>query len=116
MHELGIVNYVVRQVEELAVENELTRIESVTLEFGEVSGIVPDYLIRYWNWYTDKPEHAILKGSELKYETLPAVTWCNNCEKTYPTLEHGKTCPYCGSTETWLQSGQEMNIKEIVAE
>ena len=38
MHELSIVTYVVKQVQEIAKENNLTEIESVTLEFGEVSG------------------------------------------------------------------------------
>ena len=48
-------------------------------------------------------------------EIIPAVTWCNACKKTYSTLQYGKTCPYCGSGETWLQQGNEMNIKQIVA-
>lgn len=117
MHELGIVNYVVKQIEKLAVENELTRVESVTLEFGEVSGVVPSYLVKYWDWYVKKEEHAKLLGeSVLKYETLPAITWCDSCKGEYPTVQYGKICPYCGSGETWLLSGQEMNIKEIVAE
>ena len=34
MHELSIVTYVVKQVQEIAKENNLTEIESVTLEFG----------------------------------------------------------------------------------
>jgi len=117
MHELGIVNYVVKVVEQLAVEQELTKVESVTLEFGEVSGIVSSYLTRYWEWYTAKAEHAeLLQGSRLICETLPAVTWCDDCKKEYPTIQYGKTCPYCGSGHTWLLRGQEMNIKEISAE
>ena len=27
----------------------------------------------------------------------------------------GETCPHCGSGRTWLQQGQEMNIKQIEA-
>ena len=42
MHELSIVTYVIKQVDEIAKENKLTNIQSVTLEFGEVSGIVPE--------------------------------------------------------------------------
>lgn len=114
MHELGLVSYVAKQVEKLAEENHLVAIESVTLEFGEVSGVVPHYLVDYWAWYRKKI--PILENTELKYETIPAITWCNNCRQTYPTVQYGKTCPYCGSGETWLQQGNEMNIKEIVAE
>jgi len=49
MHELGTILYVIRTVEELAEENKLTSIASVTLEVGEVSGIVPEFLVDYWN-------------------------------------------------------------------
>ena len=113
MHELGIVNYVVKQVQQVAEENQLTKVNSVTLEFGEVSGIVPEYLVDYWDWYTKKT--PLIEGAKLLYETIPAVTWCNACKKTYPTIQYGKTCPYCGSGETWLQQGREMNIKQIEA-
>lgn len=113
MHELSIVTYVIEQVEQIAKENELTNIQSVTLEFGEVSGIVPEYLADCWSWYAKKT--PLIEHTEFKYEIIPAVTWCDDCKSTYPTLEYGKTCPHCGSGNTWLQQGQEMNIKEIVA-
>jgi len=113
VHELGIVNYVIREVEKVAAENELTKVESVTLEFGEVSGIVAEYLFDYWKWYTKK--FPMFDGCELKVETIPAITWCDDCKTTYPTVQYGKTCPNCGSGKTWLQQGNEMNIKQIEA-
>lgn len=113
MHELSIVTYVIKQVEKIAVEQQLTKIESVTLEFGEVSGVVPEYLVDCWDWYAKKT--PIINGSKLLYEIIPAVTWCDSCKKTYPTVQYGKTCPHCGSGETWLQQGNEMNIKQIEA-
>ena len=113
MHELSIVSYVIKQVEELARDNELTKVSSVTLEFGEVSGVVPEYLVDCWNWYAKKT--PLIQDSRLLTETIPAITWCDNCRKTYPTLQHGKICPYCGSGDTWLQQGSEMNIKQIEA-
>ncbi len=113
MHELSIVTYVIKQVDEIAKENKLTNIQSVTLEFGEVSGIVPEYLSDCWQWYAKKT--PLIEHTEFKYEIIPAVTWCDDCKTTYPTVKYGKTCPNCGSGHTWLQRGQEMNIKEIVA-
>ena len=68
MHELSIVTYVVKQVQEIAKENNLTEIESVTLEFGEVSGIVPEYLEDCWNWYTKK--EPIIQGTKFLYEII----------------------------------------------
>lgn len=113
MHELNIVTYVVKAVEELAEANALTKVNSVTLEFGEVSGVIPEYLVDCWNWYAKKSQ--LLDGAELKSEIIPAITWCDNCKTSYPTVQHGKTCPNCGSGNTWLQQGTELNIKEIEA-
>lgn len=113
MHELSIVTYVIEQVDQIAKENQLADISSVTLEFGEVSGIVTDYLVDCWNWYAKKT--PLIAHAELKCEIIPAVTWCDDCQSRYPTVQYGKTCPHCGSGNTWLLCGNEMNLKEIEA-
>lgn len=113
MHELGIVFHVIKRLENLAEENKLSEIQSVTLEIGEVSGVVPEYLQDCWKWAVKKTE--ILQNSELKIEPIEAVTICNDCKKTYRTVEFGKTCPHCKSDNTVLQVGNEMNIKQIEA-
>ena len=38
MHELGIVFHIIRTVEDVARQNDVTRIRRVTLQLGEVSG------------------------------------------------------------------------------
>ncbi len=113
MHELGTVFYVIEQVEKICKENELTVVGSVTLEIGEVSGIIPEFIVDCWNWARAKNE--LMKNAELKIETLEAVTYCEDCQKTYPTLKYKKICPYCGSEHTYLLTGNEYNIKEIEA-
>lgn len=55
----------------------------------------------------------MLTDCELAVETIPAVTFCQTCEKNYPTVQHGKICPYCASESTYLITGNEVNIKEI---
>ena len=53
MHELGIIVHVMRTVEEVAAENNLTEIRSVTCEIGEVSGVVPELSLIHRNtWQT----------------------------------------------------------------
>ncbi len=114
MHELGIVFYIIRDVKEVAEQNDVRRVESVTLEVGEVSAVVPHYLEDCWNWAVRR--EPIMEHAKLKWETIPAVTWCDGCKREYPTVAHGKICPYCGSAETWLKTGSEVSIKEIEAE
>lgn len=113
MHELGIVFHIIDHLEEVGKQNQLSKISTVTLEIGEVSGVVHSYLTDCWKWAADKSE--LLKGSQLQIETLPAVTFCEDCQKTYDTVKHGKICPNCSSPNTYLVSGNEFNIKEIEA-
>ena len=72
MHELGVVFHIMDSLEEVAKENELTRIQSVTMEGGEVSTVIPHYLTDCWEWAIKK--RPLLSGCRMKVEILPAVT------------------------------------------
>ena len=111
MHELGIVYYIIRDVENVARANGVSRVSSVTLLLGEVSGVVPDLLLDAWRWAADKK--PVTQGAELVVEPVEAVTHCEACGRNYATVKHGKTCPHCGSGETYLLQGQEVMIKQI---
>ena len=110
MHELGVVFYVVKDVKKVAEENHVEKVSAVTLEIGEVSGILHDYLTDCWNWA--KKKEPLMEEAELKIEQIEAVTFCEECQKEYPTVEHGKICPYCGSENTYLLRGNEFLIKD----
>ncbi len=113
MHELSTIYYVIDTVEKLMTENDLKKVGSITLEVGEVSGIIPEYLTDFWQYARKKTEH--FQETELKITEIKAVTYCQSCQKTYATMQYGKQCPYCGSGSTFLITGNEYNIKEIEA-
>ena len=114
MHEMGIILHIAKMLDETAQEQHITKIGSVTLEVGEVSGIMTDLFTDCWQYFRQK--HPVLRDCELILETIPAVTWCNGCKRTYETVKYGRECPYCHSPETWLLRGSECVIKEIEAE
>jgi len=111
MHELGIVFYVVEQVEKVAKENNSKKVLGVTLELGEVSGVIPSYFLDLWNWTIKK--HELLKECQIELVNLKAISYCEDCKKTYETVKHGKTCPNCGSDKTYLVTGNQINLKNI---
>ena len=85
MHELGVVFYVAKDVKKVAEENHVEKVSAVTLEIGEVSGILHDYLTDCWNWA--KKKEPLMEEAELKIEQIEAVTFCEECQKEYPTVE-----------------------------
>ena len=113
MHELGVVFTILDTLKDVGKDNELSHIESVTIQLGEVSGVVPDLLIDAWKWAAAKED--LTKDCEMLIETIPAVTFCEDCESEYDTVAHGKTCPQCGSEHTYLLRGNEFMIKEVSA-
>ena len=74
MHELGIIVHIAKTLDQVAAENKLKKIGSVTLDIGEVSGIVPEYLTECWEFYRKK--NPLIAECEMKIESLPAVTIC----------------------------------------
>ena len=111
MHELGIVFYIIRDVKKVAEENGCGHVSKVVMDIGEVSTVVPEYLTDCWRWAADKED--LLRGCELSVNLLPAVTFCEDCGREYPTVRYGKTCPHCGSGKTYLLRGNEVEIREI---
>lgn len=113
MHELGIVFHVLNSIEDVAKENNLTQVQNITLEIGEVSAVIPHYLTDCFNWAVKK--RPLFTDCSLSVEMLPAVTWCDGCKREYETVTYGRICPHCGSEKTWLLKGNELNIKDITA-
>ncbi len=88
MHELGIVVHITKTLKGIAEENQLKEIASVSLELGEVSGIIPEILTDCWNYYRKK--FPLIEEAELKFDTLPAVTYCEDCGNlSYCTIWKG---------------------------
>lgn len=112
MHELGIVFSIMDTLEDVAKENALDTIQSVTVEVGEVSAVIPAYLTDCWGW-AQKKRGSLLENCQLLVEVLPARTHCGSCGSDYKTVEYGRICPHCGSEKTWLLTGNEINIKEV---
>lgn len=114
MHELGVVFKVIDICENVANENSISSISGVTLEIGEVSGIVNSYLEDAFKWAIKKS--SIMKNAALTIETIPGITLCTNCNNTYSTVTYAKICPHCGSDKTYLTSGNEFAVKEITVD
>ncbi len=111
MHELGIVMQVIEQVDNVAAESKIDKVTKIIMEIGEVSSVIPNIFTDAFEWAKKKSNY--LKDSELELIILKGITYCRDCKKTYDTVEYAKKCPYCGSLDTYLVTGNEIKIKSI---
>ena len=113
MHELGIVVKVLEQVDAVAEEYKAEKILKVTMEVGEVSTIVPELFTDAFDWAKKRTRFAA--EAELEMIIIEGRTYCQSCGETYKTTEYGKQCPHCGSSDTYLLTGDQVIIKDIAA-
>ena len=111
MHELSVVLEIVKTIEKYAAAEDVGHIERLVLQIGEMSSVVPDYIVAV---YPEAVKDTVLQDAELVIETIPAEARCTSCEELFNIREHKAVCPVCGGKDLEVLSGREFNIKEIV--
>ena len=111
MHELSIVFAVVRTVEKLAKENGLTKIDTLVLQIGELSLVVPRYIEEC---YPAAVHGTMLQDTTLRIEMLPGNAMCRKCERAFNLVGNDGRCPDCSRKDWEILSGKEFIIKEIL--
>ncbi len=112
MHELGIIYQVIRTVDEVKKQQKLSEIESITLQIGEMSDVVPKFVEEAWVAARQTTGYG---KTELIVETIPAKARCKKCNHTDLVKNLGLKCPVCSSGDFEIISGREFMIKEITA-
>lgn len=111
MHELGIVMHVIKQVEAVALENDVDKVVKLNLEVGEVSSVVPSLFTDCFEWA--KKKTRFMQETQLELIVLEGISYCQDCKETFKTTLYAKRCPRCGGCNTYLVTGNEINIRDI---
>lgn len=112
MHELGVVIEVVKTVQRFAEQNNLSQIDKVVLQIGELSSMIPRYVEECFPVAVDGTN---MENTSLQIEIIGADAICKQCQHVFAIVENNSICPECSSPEWGLLSGREFMIKEILA-
>lgn len=112
MHELSICFNIIETLNDIVKQNELTEIDTIVLEVGELTSIVPEYLKKCFPAAVD---NTIFQNSKIQLEVVKGVGRCSKCHNIYDLLPVDGFCPQCSLKAFTVISGQEFSIKEIVA-
>lgn len=114
MHEISVMMEVIRIVDDMAEENKLKHVKEIVFDIGECSAVVPVFMEEYLPMLTvDKP---LYKDCTLRFNTITAGAVCNDCQKPFKVVENKGKCPFCGSDNKTLLSGNEFSIREIIVD
>lgn len=112
LHELGVVIEVVKTVEKIAIKQQLTNIDTIVLQIGELSSMIPKYIEACFPAAVDG---TMMENTKLEIQILSANALCKECRKVFNIPKNRGTCPICSSTKWEMLSGKEFMIKEIKA-
>jgi hydrogenase nickel incorporation protein HypA/HybF len=119
MHEYSIAEELINTLLDQVDEDKLSDTEIVHLEIGELQVISREALTQAFKIAT---EGTLLEESELRYEEVPLLVSCEDCEFqgevnyeddyslhfSVPVL----TCPECGSSVD-IVKGNELAVKSL---
>ena len=114
MHELSYVLDIIDSVNTTFEKSNAKKINKVYVDVGEMSGVVPYYLDKY---YKDSIKGTNLEGSELIITEKEVRFQCLDCGTEYhPTSEYEYACPKCTSRKGKLLQGKGIQIEKIEIE
>jgi len=112
MHEVGILCAILKKVDKIVEEENLTHVEKIVLQVGQLSGVVPHYMDECWPAAIYKTKY---QDTKLELEVIPGIVRCEECGMEFNGFMYNLICPSCNrETKTTPLSGRELIIKEIV--
>ena len=109
MHELSITCSIVELVAEAANGRKVHR---VTVEIGQLSGVMPDSITL---WFPEVARGTAVEDASLEIREIAATARCDACGAEFSTPSMLTPCP-CGSFRFRRLKGEELSVKSIELE
>jgi hydrogenase nickel incorporation protein HypA/HybF len=110
MHELAVCQALISQVEAISRDNSATRVASITLGMGPLSG-VEEHLLK--NAYPIASAGTVADGAELLIRSIPVRVRCSECGEESEALVNRLICGNCKNWRTELISGDELLLIRV---
>lgn len=114
MHELSIAYELVNSAVAAAEDVGGTKVNTVYLRLGALSGVVKDALLF---GFEIAAQGTLLEGAQLVVEETPVVVHCEACAKdvTLASIQHF-VCPACGAPTARVVQGREIELRSLEVE
>ena len=113
MHELAICHSLMDQVESIALERNSSRVISIIVGIGALSGVESQLLK---NAYPFASAGSVAEHAELIIESLPIRVRCDVCGSESEAMPNKLICKQCGDWHTKLVSGDELLLMSVELE
>lgn len=110
MHELSVVQALLREVAQIAAVHHATTVRRVTVQIGPLSGVDHDLLAGAFAVARDS---GATRHCELLLELQPVRIRCGECGAESTVTPNRILCAACAGFRTTLLSGAELILKRV---
>ncbi len=113
MHEYSVVQALLEQSENIAKENNATKITKLVVKIGVMSGIEAHLLEIAFNTFKEK---TVCDGAEFVMNIQPLTIECKDCSEVSTLEKIHYCCQKCGSTNVSVTDGEDMFLMSLELE
>jgi hydrogenase nickel incorporation protein HypA/HybF len=110
MHEVSIMNNAMKIILDKANENNAKKINSITVNIGELSGVMPEALTFAFEMCS---KESIAEGALFHIQRIKATAACTACNCIFEIDHYNKLCPKCNKYSSNILTGYELNIDSM---
>ena len=108
MHELSLALALLDEIGAAAEREGATRVASVHLRLGQMSGVVRDALLFSWDLAR---VDTVASDASLVIDDVPIAVWCPRCDgERSVRAGEGLVCSHCGSVAPTIVRGRELEF------
>lgn len=111
MHEISVLENVLKSCREIAKNNNVEHIQQITLSVGELTGYIPYFFTEYFPIIT-KGE-TLFDQTELVIHEIKGEALCDECGSMYNVMKNEGQCPRCHSRKKTIIGGEEFILEDI---
>lgn len=112
MHEMAIVEGLMRILQKQAAQHGAARIARVTVKVGRLRAVEPQQLVACFEMFA---EGTVAEGAQLVVDEVAVRARCKACGVEFEVPRYRFECPGCGGGDVDVVAGQELYIESFEA-
>ena len=113
MHEMSLAEGVLQLLEDAARREKFSRVGTVWLEIGQLSGVEPEAMAFCFDAVA---RGSLAEGACLEIIQVPGTGHCLACGRDTALTAVYDACQHCGAVPVQITGGTEMRVKELEVE
>jgi len=113
LHEMSVAMNIVEIADSFAKEKNASKVISITLDIGELSGVQADAILFC---YEACAKGRLAQGSRLEINMIKAMALCADCGEKFSPDNQIFICPKCEGLSVKLIAGDELKVREMEIE